>query len=105
MNHRFFSGIVLSLVATAVLQVAVYGQGNSKQSELNAVVEKAIKAHGGEEPLAKLKGQVWKDKGISYFGGKERSFAGSYALQVPDRLKMELTGGFTFALYFNRDRG
>jgi hypothetical protein len=105
MNHRRFEAIALSLFTIALLHVAAFGQEKSRQSELNAVVEKAIKAHGGEETLAKLKGRVWKDKGIGYFGGKESSFTGSYAMQVPDQLKMELTGGFPFSLYFNRDKG
>jgi hypothetical protein len=105
MKQRIRAALLSSLVAILLGQTAVYGQAKTRPDELSAIVEKAIQAHGGQEVLAGLKAQVWKDKGVSYFGGKKRSFTGSYAFQVSDQMKMEMVGESPFSLYFNRDKG
>lgn len=63
-----------------------------------AVVDKAIKALGGEANLAKFKAQTWKEKG-TYFGmGEGLPYTGVYAMQFPDKFKMEIEGVFMIVL-------
>jgi outer membrane lipoprotein-sorting protein len=64
-------------------------------ADAKAIVEKAIKATGGEEVLSKFKAMTWKEKGTYYGMGKPLPYTGKYSLQWPGKFRMEIEGVFT----------
>ncbi|MGE3805072.1 MAG: hypothetical protein AB7K24_10410 [Gemmataceae bacterium] len=68
-----------------------------------AVIDKALKAMGGEAKLEKFKAQTWKEKGTYYGMGDGLPYTGTYAIQWPYQFKMEITDVFTTVL--NGDKG
>ena len=60
------------------------------QDDPKAIIEKAIKAHGGQEKLTKLKATVMKAKGTMSFGGMEAEFTMASSSQLPDRFRNEM---------------
>jgi outer membrane lipoprotein-sorting protein len=68
-----------------------------------AIINKSIKAIGGEEKMAKFKAQTFKEKGTYYGMGAGQPYTGNYAVQFPDKFKMEIEGVFTIVL--NGDKG
>ncbi len=73
------------------------------QSDARGLITKAIRAAGGEEKLAKYKAQTWTEKGTYYGMGAGVPYTGTYALQWPDKFKMEIQGVFTIVV--NGDKG
>jgi hypothetical protein len=67
-----------------------------------AVIDRAIKAMGGEEKLKKHQASTWTEKGTYYGMGDGLPFTGNYAVQWPDKFKMEIEGVFT--IVFNKDK-
>jgi hypothetical protein len=67
-----------------------------------AIIDRAIKAVGGEEKLKKHQGATWTEKGTYYGMEKALPFTGKYAVQWPDQFKMEIEGFFT--IVFNKDK-
>jgi hypothetical protein len=57
--------------------------------DANAVLDKAIKAIGGEAKLRKAKPLTWKAKGKSLNGGNEYPFTNETTVQGLDQLRME----------------
>jgi hypothetical protein len=53
------------------------------QATARAVVEKAVKARGGEEKLAKHQANAWKGKGKFYGLGEGIEFTGEWQIQPP----------------------
>jgi hypothetical protein len=78
--------MVRSTMAAAILTFgtlcpAAYGQGEAKE-----IIEKAIKAYGGQERLAKMQASQFKTKGsIDILGGI--TFDQSASIQYPDKIK------------------
>ncbi len=52
-----------------------------------AVIEKAIKAHGGEKGLLKVQSCTRKGEGVMLGGNKEQPFNDVLAITLPDRLR------------------
>ena len=63
-----------------------------------AVVNKAIKAAGGEKALTKHQAATWTEKGTYYGMGDGLPFTGKYAMQLPDKFRMEVEGVFTLVI-------
>src|SRR4051812_5104351 len=78
---------VLVLLAVS----AAWGAARAdERSDALAVIDKAVKAAGGEERLAKVKAATWKGKG-KYFGvGGGVDLAGEWAIQGADRFRADL---------------
>jgi hypothetical protein len=55
-----------------------------------AILDRAIKALGGEEKLGKVKAVSWKVKGKISFGGAKNNFTGQGAAQGLDQLRTEV---------------
>ena len=72
-------------------------------ADAQALVDKAIKATGGEATLAKFKGHTWSEKGTYYGMGQGLPYTGKYAIQFPDQFRMEIEGVFTVVV--NKDKG
>lgn len=68
------------------------------QADARAIVDMAIKAAGGEAKLAKFKIETWNEKGTYYGMGKPLPYTGKYAVQWPDRFRMDITGVFTMVV-------
>ena len=70
----------------AALVLFVAGPARSEDAkDAKAVLDKAIKALGGEEKLTKaLNGSTWKTKGTINFGGEARE---GYAAVMLDRFR------------------
>jgi hypothetical protein len=72
-------------------------------TDCRAVIDRAIKAVGGSERLAKYQAQTWKEKGTFYGEGGAQPYTGNYAVQWPDHFRMDIEGVFTLVL--NGDKG
>ncbi len=74
----------------ALLALAVVGplRADDRSAAL-AVVAEAIKAHGGEDALARMQTFVRKSAGKMTVAGKEVSFAEEYTAQLPERWRRE----------------
>jgi hypothetical protein len=91
-------GIAMNRSQLASLTLCiVVGLANTARAddEAGAVVDKAIKAAGGAENLAKMKAQTWKEKGTYYGMGNGLPYSGVYAAQFPGQFRMEIQGVFT----------
>jgi hypothetical protein len=58
------------------------------QGETRALVDKAIKALGGKDKLARFKAATWKAKGTLY-GNEEVSFEAEWTVQGPEKHRIE----------------
>ena len=72
--------------------------------EARAVIDKAIKAIGGEEKLAKFKNHTWKNKGTWYGMGDGVPYTANYAVAWPDKFRFEVEGGF-MTVVLDGDKG
>jgi hypothetical protein len=95
---------------TAVLAVLAVGAARAEQkSDAKAVVEKAVKAVGGEEKLGKVKAFTFKMKGKWYGMGDGIDYTGEAAVEVPDKSRVRIDSGvgdmkFTFIQVSNGDK-
>src|SRR4051794_13867320 len=96
----------LVMLAWAVGLVAAPARG---QETPRAVIERAVKAHGGGERLSRVRADKVKLRGVLGVGGKEVPFTAETAVQQPDRFKnvMRLAAGsdkHTVIHILNRDK-
>src|SRR5690242_2060197 len=80
MRHLLFPALAL-----AVLAPAARGQGDAK-----AIIEKAVKAHGGADNLDKFKAARFKSKGVVNVAGMEITVVGTSVFQLPDKSKSQM---------------
>jgi hypothetical protein len=62
--------------------------------DAEAILDKAIKALGGEEKLGAAKAITWKSKGTISFGGNDNEFATQTTAQGLDHYRGEFEGNF-----------
>ncbi len=98
---RYHSAIpavgILALVFTTAVKA-------DDADQARAIVDKAIKAMGGQEKLAKFKTQTWQMKGTYYgMGGDGLPFTANYAVSLPDKFRFEVHGFMIVVL--NGDQG
>jgi hypothetical protein len=80
------------------------------QADLRKVIDKAIKAHGGEANLTKFKASTFKMKGKFYGMGDGIEFMGQWAIQLPKQISVQINFEvqgmqFKFAQVVNGDKG
>jgi hypothetical protein len=68
------------------------------QADAAALVEKGLKAVGGREKVARHKGTTWKETGTYYGMGAGLPYMGEYAMQHPDKFRMEIAGVFVIVI-------
>ncbi len=68
------------------------------QADARAIIDKAMKALGGQEQLADVKAVTWKEKGTYYGRGKGEPYTGTFAVEKPDKFRMVIEGVFTLVL-------
>lgn len=81
-----------------------------EDAKSRAVVDRAIKAHGGLDKLTKLKASASKEKGKFHGLGDAVDFTGESAVQLPDRIRNEVKTQFggqqvSFIQILNGDKG
>src|SRR5437660_339170 len=88
---KLLSAALLAAFACALLG-GLAGAGEDKDPK--AVLEKAVKALGGEENLAKMKAATWKVKGKVNFGGNSNDFTAESTAQGIDHFRSKFSGEF-----------
>ena len=73
--------MVLRVGLAAGLALAL--TGTLRAEEPKEIIDKAIKAAGGEEKLAKFKAHTWAAKGTYYGAGDGMPYTAEYAVQAP----------------------
>ena len=95
--------IVGTLTAVALVFGWVGFVWPGEEKDARGIIDKAIKAVGGEAKLAKHKAATWKSKGTYYGMGDGLPFEGAYANQWPDQFRMDIENAFVIVL--NGDKG
>jgi hypothetical protein len=81
--------------ALAIFFVAAAGYPvRADDKDPNAILDKAIKATGGEEKLKKIDAMSWKSKISIIINGDNNDFTGSSTVQGLDRYRTEFQGKF-----------
>jgi outer membrane lipoprotein-sorting protein len=89
--------IVLLPLLCVLLLVSVRVGEADDQAQARKIVDRAIKATGGEERLARIKAMTSEEKGTYYGMGEGMPYTGKYAFAHPNRFRMEIVGVFTVA--------
>ncbi len=84
----------IGAVHVAVLACAFGGPARADDKDARAILDKAIKALGGEEKLAAVKAATWKTKATISFGGNDSNITAQTTLQGLDHLRSEFEGDF-----------
>lgn len=100
------TALSLGLTATPALRA----DAESERGPARAIIDKAVKAHGGADNLAKFKAGVVKMKGKVEVGGMAIDFTSTASVQAPDKMKVEtdidvMGNKFTFLQVLNGDKG
>lgn len=94
---------MLGLSLSAVMLLATASQSRADDADVQKIVDKAIKAKGGEANLAKYKAATWKGKGTFYGGGDGAPYTGEWFIHIPGQFKMDIKD--VFVLVVNGDQG
>src|ERR1035438_544553 len=77
-------------LASCILAISAFFV-RAQDTDLKAVLRKAIEAHGGAKNLAKFKAVVTKFKGTIEIQGNKFDITGETSLQKPDKVKNVMT--------------
>jgi hypothetical protein len=84
-----------SVMLAAMCALSLGGRvGAADDKDCRAVLDKAIKALGGEENLSKVKAAHWKTKGKITFNGEDHEFTGKTTMQGMEYYRSEFEGEF-----------
>jgi hypothetical protein len=96
----------LGTAFAAAFYVASVGSVQADDPAGAAILDKAIKAAGGEEKLAKAASFSWKAKGKITFNGNENDFDSQVTMQGLDHLRREFGNDqFRVVVVINGDKG
>jgi outer membrane lipoprotein-sorting protein len=98
MRKLLCTGIAVGLTLMTLLSARA-----DDAADARTLIEKAIKASGGKDKLAKFKAQTFSEKGTYYGAGQGQPYTGKYAVQFPDKFRMEIKDVFT--IVFAGDKG
>ena len=70
------------------------GSAKADEKEVNAILDKAIKALGGEEKLSKAKAYTMASKGTMTFMGADNEISAKTTIQGLDHARQEFEGNF-----------
>lgn len=84
-------GAVLAALFVLVLGVSARA---ADDKDAKAILDKAIKALGGEEKLSQIKAATWKAKGKITFNGNDSEFTSTTTVQGLDRFHSVFEGEF-----------
>ena len=86
---RFFVAILTTILLTCPARLT-----RADDKDATAILDKAIKALGGEEKLKKAETATWKTKATITFDGNESEMAIHSTVQGLDRYRAEIEGNF-----------
>ncbi len=84
----------VNLGLTAALVCGLEASTRADDTDPKAIVDKGIKALGGEEKLAKAQTVTWKAKGKFFFGDNENSISSHATVEDLDNYRSEFEGKF-----------
>lgn len=90
-------GITFGLFAAAVVLVLQTADGGDA-AKAREIIARGIKAAGGEAAVKKQQSSTMKEKGKYYGMGEGLPYTGNYAMQWPDKFRMEIEGVFTIVV-------
>jgi hypothetical protein len=78
-----------------ICALAVFGllgarSARGDDGELQALIDKGIKALGGAASLGKLRAATWKGKGKVQFQGNDIDFTGEWAVDMPGKMRTKI---------------
>ncbi len=77
------------MIVSLALSYLIVGSARA-DDQAHAVIEKAIKAHGGEASLTRFKAVKQKVEGVAFDDDREIKFTAKIAGQLPDKLREEI---------------
>lgn len=80
---------LVGLGVAAVLLSVVSGPGRADDQQVKSILDKAIKAMGGEEKLGKVEAFSWKSKGTVVFNGNENESKNDVTVKGLDHFRRE----------------
>src|SRR5438128_4564344 len=86
--------IVCGTLVLGVLLTVVVALRADDQADAKGIIDKAIKATGGEDKLAKYKAATWKGKGKINLMGNEIEFTADAAVQPPKQSRSRIEADF-----------
>jgi hypothetical protein len=81
---RYFGTII-----TVAFLLVPCASSRAAEGDAKAILDKAIKALGGEEKLGKVEAFTWKSKGTANFGGNESEFSNQLTVKGLDHYRRE----------------
>src|SRR6266849_10600758 len=85
----------IGAVLVVVLVFGLSGPGRAADPKnANAILDKAIKALGGEAKLSKIKAASWKAKGTITIMGNDNEYTAQATIQGLDHFRQEFEGEF-----------
>jgi hypothetical protein len=85
----------IGVVCVAVLVFAQSGPSRAADvKDAKAILDKAVKALGGEQKLSNIKAMSYKFKGTISFGGNDNPFTGHTVIQDLNHFRQEFAGDF-----------
>jgi hypothetical protein len=88
--RRFIGALLATALAAGLGSLA----RADDDKDPKAILDKAVKALGGEENLAKAKAATWKSKGKLSFGGNDSELTSETTVQGIDHYRLEFEGDF-----------
>ena len=98
--------LALALLLTGWFGAPLLLSAGDREDAL-AIIDRAIKAHGGEEALTKAQNAVRKGSGILINAGQETLFTDVISMNLPGKVRMnlEIGKGNTVVTVLNGDQG
>jgi hypothetical protein len=101
---------VFGLGLMAILAIPQSGPVRADEKDAAPIIDKAIKALGGEEKLTKAQGISWKQKGTVTFNGNDNEFNWEVTMKGVDHYRGAFKGNFnendfTVLTLINGDKG
>lgn len=93
--------LVRSVVAIVLLVVPLAVKADDAK-DAREIVDKAIKALGGEAAIAKFDTMVWTSRGVFHGPNGDNQYSATYTVQWPDKLRFEIEGQFTLVVNGNQ---
>ena len=84
--------VLCALCVAGVFLPAARPVWADEKADAEALLDKGIKALGGEARLSKYKAATWKAKGTLHLVGRDVDYTGDWAVQAPNQYKAVLTG-------------
>jgi outer membrane lipoprotein-sorting protein len=85
---------ITAIVGVVSLVTLILPARADDDAKLRAVIDRAIKVHGGAENLQKFKASVAKTKGKFHGLGEAVDYTGETSIQLPDRFRVEVQSKF-----------